>query len=147
MKLRFTICSAISSSLLRILSSRYAKYRCGEFLQLLDLAKHLAIGLGLVVGLVVDLVGGLGKRLLLTSLLVAGCSSSSSVAEGLVVEDQDSIPADSLGLVPKAPFCCAFCLLGVAVVYLASTLGESDSRLTRTADELQHTQSLLETQV
>merc|ERR1712216_26291 len=51
------------------------------------------------------------------------------------------------GLPSKAPLYFALCLLGVAVLYFASgTLGESSSRLTRTADELQHTQSLLETQ-
>lgn len=50
-------------------------------------------------------------------------------------------------LLSKAPWFFALCLLGVAVVYFASgTLGESDSRLPRTADELQHTQSLLEAQ-
>ena len=52
------------------------------------------------------------------------------------------------GLISKAPACFALCLLGVAVVYFAyGSLGESETRLTRTADELQHTQSLLETQV
>ena len=48
----------------------------------------------------------------------------------------------------KAHLYFALCLLGVAVLYLVTgTLDESGSRLTRTADELQHTQSLLETQV
>ena len=45
----------------------------------------------------------------------------------------------------KAPLYFALCLLGVAVLYFVTgTLGQNDSGLTRTADELQHTQSLLD---